>query len=43
MNLINSAATTKGFAALIHLLSVHQQCGGLLQIACKNKKNKWWE
>lgn len=29
MNLMNSAATTEGFAAMTHPFSVHQQCGGL--------------
>lgn len=37
MNLMNSAATTEGFAAMTHSFSVHQQCGGLLQIASKEK------
>lgn len=34
---MNSAATTEGFAAMTHSFSVHQQCGGLLQIASKEK------
>lgn len=37
MDLMNSAATTEGFAATTHSFSVHQQCGGLLQIARKEK------
>lgn len=42
---MNSAATTEGFAAMTHSFSGHQQCGGLLQIACKEKtaggKSSW--
>lgn len=35
---MNAAATTKAFAAMTHSFFVHQQCGRLLQIACKEKK-----
>lgn len=38
MNLMNTAATTKAFATMTHSFSAHQQCGGLLQIARKEKK-----